>query len=85
MRTRPTILYFGPADGEVPDLVQMWATGKEFPVSPLDDPAEVEAIVMRGHPCLIVLDGERTAREGRSLVARLKADPFSAIVPVIVL
>jgi diguanylate cyclase (GGDEF)-like protein len=85
VRTRPTILYFGPAGGEVPDLVQSWATGKEFPLSPLHDPAEVEAIVMRGHPCLIVLDGERTAQVGRSLVARLKADPFSAIVPVIVL
>ncbi|HEX9166222.1 MAG TPA: diguanylate cyclase [Gemmatimonadales bacterium] len=85
MRTRPTILYFGPAGMAVPDLVRLWAAGREFPVSPLHEPAEVEAIVMRGHPCLIVLDGERTGQTGRSLVARLKADPFSAIVPVIVL
>jgi len=85
VRTRPTILYFGPAGMAVPDLVRLWAAGREFPVSPLHDPAEVEAIVMRGHPCLIVLDGERTGQTGRSLVARLKADPFSAIVPVIVL
>ena len=85
MRTRPTILYFGPAGMAVPDLVRLWAAGREFPVSPLDEPAEVEAIVMRGHPCLIVLDGEHTGQTGRSLVARLKADPFSAIVPVIVL
>lgn len=85
MRTRPTILYFGPEGQLVPDLIRQWAEGKGFPLSPLHDPAEVESIVMRGHPCLIVLDGEQTGGTGRSLVAMLKADPFSAIVPVIVL
>ena len=46
---------------------------------------EVESIVLRGHPCLLFVDGERMARRGPGAGAALKADPFTAIVPVTVL
>jgi diguanylate cyclase (GGDEF)-like protein len=85
VRTRPTILFFGPTERPVPDLVLRWAALKEFPLRILDDAGEVEAIVLRGHPSLLFVDGERMGDGALALVRRLKADPFSAIVPVTVL
>ncbi|HEX9895862.1 MAG TPA: diguanylate cyclase [Gemmatimonadales bacterium] len=85
MRTRPTILYYGPVDVPVPELIRRWAENKGFPLLVLERRDEVESIVMRGHPSLLVVDGERMAESAKVLVAAIKADPFSAIVPVTVL
>ncbi len=85
MRIRPTILVFGLAGKPVPDLVQQWATEKEFPVEVLDQPGEVESIILRGHPCFLVVDGDAPGREGHDLVRHLKSDSFTAIVPTLVL
>ena len=85
MRIRPTILVFGLAGKPVPDLVQQWATDKEFPVEVLDQPDEVESIILRGHPCFLVVDGDAPGSEGHDLVRHLKSDSFTAIVPTLVL
>lgn len=45
---------------------------------------EVVARVNRGHPSLVILDGDGNVREVCELIGTLRADPFSAIVPVIV-
>ena len=84
MRTRPTILYFGPVGEPVPDLVRRWASGKEFPLEVHSDPAQVESIVLRGHPCLLFIDADRMGRPAVDLVRRLKSDPFTAIIPALV-
>jgi diguanylate cyclase (GGDEF)-like protein len=85
VRTRPTILFFGPAAHPVPELVRRWAEGKGFPLTVFDRPEEVEAIILRGHPSLLFVNGERMGDQALALVASLKADPFSAIVPVTIL
>jgi GGDEF domain-containing protein len=85
VRTRPTILYFGPVEQPVPELLRRWADNKGFPLLVLDRREEVESIVLRGHPSLLVVNGERMNASARELVVALKADPFSAIVPVTIL
>ena len=85
MRTRPTILYFGPVGEAVPNLVGRWAQGKGFPLEVHDDPAQVESIVLRGHPCLLFIDADRMGLPALELVRRLKIDPFTAIIPALVL
>jgi GGDEF domain-containing protein len=85
VRSRPTILFFGPVGLPVPDLVRVWATEKQFPIESLDDPDQVESIILRGHPCILVIEGNRPDGRGASLVARLKADSFTAIVPALIL
>ncbi len=84
MRTRPTILYFGPVGHPVPDLVRQWAEGRAFPVEVHSDPTHVEAIILRGHPCLLFLDADRMGPQGLELLGRLKSDPFTAIIPALV-
>ncbi|MBX3145762.1 MAG: diguanylate cyclase [Gemmatimonadales bacterium] len=85
MRNRPTILYFGPVGRPVPDLVRRWATDQRFPVEVLDEPDQVESIILRGHPCILLVDGDATSAAGTELIRRLKSDSFTAIVPALVL
>jgi GGDEF domain-containing protein len=82
LRTRPTILFFSPDGCPVPTLVRQWAGTNAFPLLVLNRPDEVESIVLRGHPCLLFVDGNNARLEGVGLVSRLKSDAFTAIVPV---
>ena len=82
MRTRPTILFFSPDGCPVPGLVRQWASVHSFPLMVFNEPEEVEAIVLRGHPCLLFIDGDNDGAAGQGLVRRLKSDAFTAIVPV---
>jgi GGDEF domain-containing protein len=85
LRTRPTILFFSPEACPVPALVRQWAETNAFPLLGFSQPEEVEAIVLRGHPCLLFVDGNGSVDRGVDLVRRLKLDAFTAIVPVTVL
>jgi GGDEF domain-containing protein len=85
VRTRPTILFFSPEACPVPALVRQWAGTNAFPLLGFSQPEEVEAIVLRGHPCLLFVDGNAAVDRGLDLVRRLKLDAFTAIVPVTVL
>jgi GGDEF domain-containing protein len=82
VRTRPTILFFSPDGCPVPTLVRQWAAAHTFPVLALSQPDDVESIVLRGHPCLLFVDGDNSGTTGVGLVRRLKADAFTAIVPI---
>jgi GGDEF domain-containing protein len=85
VRTRPTILFFSPEACPVPALVRQWAEANTFPLLGFNRAEEVEAIVLRGHPCLLFVDGNVGVPAGVDLVRRLKLDAFTAIVPVTVL
>jgi GGDEF domain-containing protein len=82
VRTRPTILFFSPDGCPVPALVRQWAGVHAFPLLVFSEAGEVESIVLRGHPCLLFVDGDSSATVGQGLVSRLKSDAFTAIVPV---
>jgi GGDEF domain-containing protein len=82
VRTRPTILFYSPDGCPVPALVRHWAGANAFPLLVFSRPDEVESIVLRGHPCLLFVDGNGARHEGVTLVRRLKSDAFTAIVPV---
>jgi GGDEF domain-containing protein len=62
-----------------------WAEAKAFPLLVLHDPAEVQSIVLRGFPAFLFVDADRTGPSGVELVRSLKSDPFTAIVPVVML
>jgi GGDEF domain-containing protein len=82
VRTRPTILFFSPDGCPVPALVRQWAAAHAFPLLVFNQPDDVESIVLRGHPCLLFVDGDNSGTVGVGLVRRLKSDAFTAIVPV---
>ena len=81
---RPTILFFSPNGRSVPDFLARWVDGRDLTVVPLTDPSEVEQMVLRSLPRLVVIDAEG-GPQGLELCTRLKADSYSAIVPLAVL
>jgi len=82
--TRPTILFFSPAGRTVPDFLAHWVNGKGLTIVPVPDPGDVEQRVLRSLPQLVVIDAD-DGPQGLALCGRLKADSYSAIVPLAVL
>ena len=69
----------------MPELVRHWADTREFPLLVLPDPDEVHAIVLRGFPAFLFVDFDGTGAAGVDLIRELKRDPFTAIVPALIL
>lgn len=82
MRTRRTVIYFSPSERPVPDLIAAWAAEQPLPVIALHDRGAVERVTLRNPPALIVIDADGSSEDGAGLCRSLKADPYSAIVPV---
>ena len=83
MRPRPTVLYFSPAERPVPDLISSWLGTKPFSVVSFGQRDELETVALRSPPVLIVIDADGAGDDGPALCRSLKADPFSAIVPIV--
>lgn len=83
MRTRPTVLYYSPAEREVPDLISGWLGTKPFSVLRFTDRGDLETVARRSPPLLIVIDADGSGSDGSTLCQSLKADAFSAIVPIV--
>ena len=84
MRSRQAILFFSPAGRAVPGVVTAWVNGKGIPVFTIPHAAAVEERVLRSLPTLVVIDADSAGDEGMALCTRLKADAYTAIVPVAV-
>jgi GGDEF domain-containing protein len=82
VRTRPTVLYFSPADRPVPNQITEWITGKDFVLVRHRDRAAVESIAVRNPPILVVIDADNGVDDGVALCRDLKDDAFTAVVPV---
>lgn len=82
MRTRPTILFFSPAGRSVPDFLARWVDGKGLTVIPVRDPTILQEMILRALPALVIIDAEGSGSQGLELCTRLKADSYSAIVPL---
>jgi GGDEF domain-containing protein len=82
VRSRQAILFFSPAGRSVPDFVTTWVNGKGLPVDTVPQAAAVEERVLRALPTLVVIDVDSAGSEGLELCARLKGDPYTAIVPL---
>ena len=82
MRTRPTVLFFSPAGRSVPEFVARWVNGNGLSILAVPEPTVVEQMVLRALPALVIIDADAPGTLGLELCARLKADPYTAIVPL---
>jgi diguanylate cyclase (GGDEF)-like protein len=80
--TRHSVLVFSPNGRAVPPLVARWGQGRDFGIVQVGDPSVVEQMVLRALPTMVLIDADATGAQGLALCARLKADPFMAIVPL---
>jgi len=59
----------------------MQQSGKQ-PI-PVHDPVELEQMVLRALPSLVLVDADSTGAQGLDACRRLKVDPYTAIVPLV--
>ena len=59
----------------------MQSNGKQ--AVPVHDPAELEQMVLRALPSLVLVDADSTGAQGLEACRRLKVDPYTAIVPLV--
>lgn len=75
-------MFFSPSGAAVPEVVDAWAAASGFVMATHADPQEVASLLLRGRPALVVFDGtDDAAGTGLGLLARLKDDAYTAIVP----
>ena len=83
MRTRPTILFFSAVGRPLPDFVERWMQKSGKQPIPVHDPVELEQMVLRALPSLVLVDADSTGAQGLDACRRLKVDPYTAIVPLV--
>ncbi len=85
MAPRQIILYCGAADRPPPELLTRWVAARDCVLEVWSRPEEVEALVLRGRGSMVFVDDAPGRPPSLEAVRRLKADPFTAIVPVTIL
>jgi diguanylate cyclase (GGDEF)-like protein len=83
LRTRPTILFFSAVGRPLPDFVERWMQQSGKQAIPVHDPVELEQMVLRALPSLVLVDADSTGPQGLDACRRLKVDPYTAIVPLV--
>lgn len=85
MRIRPSILFHPPGGAPVPTLLADWGGERGFDVRTLPLVEDVEMTLLRGARGFVAVDGAAAVPSTFDLVRRIKGDPFTAIIPVVVL
>ena len=84
MSARP-IVYKGAWPGKWSDLLSRFCSRHDLHLETADELEEVHAIVNRAFPSCLVLEGASDTEEAFALCSELKKDPFTAVVPIVVL
>jgi GGDEF domain-containing protein len=85
MASDKTILYFGAGRGESAELVARFAEAEGLELESLGHEDDVRALMNRTFPACVVLDGGGEGGTTERLCRSMKTDPFTGIVPVVVL
>ena len=80
-----SIVYRGSWPGKWSDLVSRFCARHELHLETAEGVEEVHAFVNRAFPSCLVLEGTSDTEEAFALCSDLKKDPFTAVVPIVVL
>jgi PleD family two-component response regulator len=83
MSQLPVLLHYSPVGRQPPGPVREFAARNGYEIIGLASVPDVIARVSRAYPAVIVLDGSDPAEDALDLCRRIKAEPFTAVVPVV--
>ena len=84
MKSEWSIVYFEPGRSAPSESVSGFAHDRGFQLHQADSVAEVSALLNRSFPACVVLDARAGAAQVLNLCRSIKADAFTAIVPVVI-
>jgi GGDEF domain-containing protein len=82
---RTIILYYAPDGRSAPPFLSSWGVSRGYPILGLADASDVEQQLLRGARAYVVLDGSPGTEIVGDLVRRIKADPYMAVAPLVLL
>ncbi|TVR58750.1 MAG: diguanylate cyclase [Gemmatimonadales bacterium] len=82
MKHAPTVLYFGGPHSVPPAVLQAFVENHDMVLVRQGDGSGVMDRANRSFPACLVLDATGAIEEALSLCRRIKADPFTSIIPV---
>ena len=85
MASDKTILHFGPEGATPSPLVQAFARDFGLAILQVHDPDDLRAVLNRTYPGCVIFEHDSDAPVVVELAGEIKVDPFTGIVPVIVL
>jgi GGDEF domain-containing protein len=85
MASENTVAYFGAGQPEAPDLVARFSAENGLRIQPIESVDDVLSLMNRSFPACVVADATKGLEEALDLCRHVKSDPFTAIVPVVVL
>jgi len=85
MAAEKTVLFFGPGGSDPPLLLSQFGEQEGLVVRAVQRAEDLRALMNRSLPACAVLETGAEAEEALELCRVLKKDPFTAIVPLIVL
>lgn len=84
MGSRSAFVYYSPGVRDAPEILHAFVAEQALNLIPCASAEEVVALVNRGFPAAVVVDGGG-GTDTAALCRQLKHDAFSAIVPIIIL
>jgi GGDEF domain-containing protein len=85
MASGNTLVYFTAGKRNPPGLIQRFGEAHGLDLLPVDNRDEVLALLNRSFPACLVLDASLEPETALELCSSIKADPFTSIVPTVVL
>jgi GGDEF domain-containing protein len=82
---RTIILYYAPDGRSAPPFLSSWGVSRGYPILGLAEAGDVEQQLLRGSRAYVVLDGSVGTQAVGDLVRRIKADPYMAVAPLVLL
>jgi diguanylate cyclase (GGDEF)-like protein len=83
MPQNPVLLHYSATGSAPPRTVRDFAERRGYALVEADSPADLLARVSRAYPTAVVLDASDRSGEALSLCRQMKAEAFTAVVPVI--
>lgn len=84
MAPSPAVFYASD-ERALPPAVRAWLAARSYAVVVVNQPDELMGITLRGRPRLVVFDGVASFDRAVDACRRLKADSFTAVIPVVML
>lgn len=85
MASEKSILLYGPERAVLSDLVRGFARDHDLGIMPVQRSEELRAVLNRTYPACVIFEDVTDCGEIVELARLIKEDPFTGIVPVIVL
>jgi GGDEF domain-containing protein len=84
MASDKTIVHFGSEGGTPSDLVATFARDFELSILQVHEPEDLRAVLNRTYPGCVIFEDDSAVAGVVELARQIKEDPFTGIVPVIV-